>query len=69
MIFYKKLPKKASFLALDSTKARRQLGWRDKLGIEESIAWVVEWHQRVLSGESPRSVTVDQVNRFEKLVV
>ena len=62
-------PPEASFLTLDSTKARRQLGWRDKLGIEESITWVVEWHQRVLSGENPRSVTVDQVNRFEKLVV
>lgn len=62
-------PYEAAFLTLDSTKARTQLGWRDKLGIEESIAWVVEWHQRVLSGENPRSVTEDQVNRFEKLEV
>ena len=62
-------PHEASFLTLDSTKARTHLAWRDKLDIEESITWVVEWHKRVLAGEDPRSVTVDQVKRFEKLAV
>lgn len=60
-------PHEAAFLTLDSTKARTQLQWRDRLNVQESIAWVVEWHQRVLSGEDPRSVTVEQVERFERL--
>ena len=60
-------PHEAAFLTLDSTKARTELGWRDRLNVEESISWVVEWHQRVLAGEEPRSVTVEQVERFEKL--
>lgn len=59
-------PPEAAFLTLDSTKARTHLGWRDRLNVEDSIAWVVEWHQRVLEGEDPRSVTVEQVERFEK---
>lgn len=60
-------PHEAAFLTLDSTKARTQLGWRDRLDVAKSIGWVVEWHQRVLAGEDPRSVTVEQVERFEKL--
>ena len=60
-------PHEAAFLTLDSTKARTQLGWRDRLDVEKSIAWVVEWHQRVLASEDPRAVTMDQVERFEKL--
>jgi len=38
-----RLAKDAAYL-LDSTKAREQLGWRDRIsleqGIEETIAWV-----------------------------
>ena len=60
-------PKEASFLTLDSTKARTHLGWRDRLNVEESLAWVVEWHQRVLANEDAMSVTLDQVRRFEAL--
>ena len=60
-------PHEASFLTLDSTKARTHLGWRDRLNVEESISWVVEWHQRVLADEDAMSVTLDQVRRFETL--
>jgi CDP-glucose 4,6-dehydratase len=60
-------PHEAAFLTLDSTKARTQLGWRDRLDVEQSISWVVEWHQRVLGGEAPRDVTSEQIRRFESL--
>ena len=60
-------PHEAAFLTLDSTKARTELHWRDRLNVEEAIGWVVEWHKRVLAGQSARSVTIDQVQRFESL--
>lgn len=60
-------PHEAAFLTLDSTKARTQLQWRDRLNVEQAVGWVVEWHQRVLAGESARDVTLDQVRRFEDL--
>ena len=60
-------PHEAAFLTLDSTKARTELQWRDRLDVADAIGWVVEWHQRVLAGEEARSVTVDQVARFEML--
>lgn len=60
-------PHEAAFLTLDSTKARTQLQWRDRLNLEDAVGWVVEWHQRVLSGEGARDVTLDQVRRFNEL--
>jgi CDP-glucose 4,6-dehydratase len=60
-------PHEAAFLTLDSTKARTELHWRDRLDVEEAIGWVVEWHKRVLAGESARAVTIEQVQRFEEL--
>lgn len=60
-------PHEADFLTLDSSKARTQLQWRDRLNLEDAVGWVVEWHQRVLSGEGARDVTLDQVRRFNEL--
>jgi CDP-glucose 4,6-dehydratase len=54
-------------LTLDSTKARKELGWVEKLPMEESVAWVVNWHQLVSLGESPRSVMEAQIQEFERI--
>lgn len=57
-------PHEAALLTLDSTKARRQLGWQDHLSFEEAIDWTIEWSQRVNTGQDPRTVTEDQIERF-----
>lgn len=57
-------PHEAELLALDAAKARRELGWHDRLGYAEAVGWTVHWHQRVLSGANPRDVTVDQVREY-----
>jgi CDP-glucose 4,6-dehydratase len=51
-------------LVLDSTKARRELDWSEKLGFQESLAWTVDFYKRVSKGEQQRSVIQDQVNQF-----
>ena len=51
-------------LVLDSTKARRELNWSEKLGFQESLAWTVDFYKRVSKGEQQRSVIQDQVNQF-----
>lgn len=33
------------FLTLDSSKAREELGWRDKLSISDAVAWSLEGHK------------------------
>ena len=57
-------PHEAVLLALDATKARTQLGWRDRLSFNESLEWTVEWAKRVRSGEDARDVCLEQLSAF-----
>ncbi|WP_325034622.1 CDP-glucose 4,6-dehydratase [Microbacterium sp.] len=54
-------PHEAGLLALDATRARTELGWRDALTYPECLVWTVEWQRRACAGEDPRRVTMDQI--------
>jgi len=58
-------PHEAGYLLLDSTKARKELGWIDKLVFEESIYWTVDWYKNS-DNHSIRSLCENQINRFER---
>ncbi|MGD1237788.1 CDP-glucose 4,6-dehydratase [Mycobacterium seoulense] len=60
-------PQEANLLALDSTKAHYQLGWRDRLNFRDAVAWTVEWERRVHAGADPLAVTQQQIAAFENL--
>ena len=51
-------------LVLDSTKARKELAWSEKLDFQESLSWTVDFYKRVSKGEAQRTVLQDQVNQF-----
>jgi len=57
----------AGLLALDAEKAEDALAWTNLLRFPESLVWTVEWHKRVIAGESARTVTLDQLSRYENL--
>lgn len=57
-------PLEASILTLDSSKARRSLGWSDRLGLQESIAWTVGWTQAIAKGRTPLDITLEQLEMF-----
>ncbi len=57
----------ANLLALDARKAELELGWRNRLGFHETLAWTVEWEKAVRAGADARAVTVEQIERFEAL--
>jgi CDP-glucose 4,6-dehydratase len=57
-------PHEAAFLALDSTKAREQLGWTPRWGIEEALESIVTWYRALRSGADVRQVTLDQIEAF-----
>ena len=61
-------PHEAKLLALDSSKALNHLNWHNRLVFPESVEWTVEWQRRVLGGEEPRAVSMDQLDRFTALV-
>ncbi len=62
-----KHPHEAHLLTLDSSKARSDLGWTDRLKFVESIAWTTEWEKSVLAGQDARTATLGQIARFESL--
>lgn len=57
-------PAEARRLELDSSAARRQLGWGWRWGLEQALELVVEWHDAHLRGADMREVSLRQIERF-----
>jgi len=55
-------PHEAGLLMLDSTKARRQLGWRPAWGLEETLRETVLWYRAFY--EEGRVLTEEQIERY-----
>ena len=55
-------PHEAHFLALDSTKAREQLGWAPVWELDETLAQIVAWYRALGDGEDMRDVTLGQID-------
>jgi len=60
-------PHEANLLALDSSKAQRELGWRNRLGFRDALAWTIDWERHVHAGDDPLTVTREQIASFESL--
>lgn len=58
-------PHEAGLLTLDSTRARTDLSWTDRLTLSEAIEWTVQWATAVRDGGSPLQTTLDQILAFE----
>ncbi len=57
----------AHTLMLDSSKARRQLGWRPLLGIEANLEWTLKWYREWHAGADMNRATLEQIDHFEQL--
>jgi CDP-glucose 4,6-dehydratase len=57
----------AGYLLLDSSKARRELGWQDKLEFGSTIDWTIDFYKSVIRGKSPRVLLQEQVDAFSRL--
>jgi CDP-glucose 4,6-dehydratase len=51
-------------LAVDAARAQAELGWRNRLPSAAAIRWTADWHRRVRLGDSPRAVTLDQIDAY-----
>lgn len=54
-------------LALDSSLARRSLGWSDRLAGHQMIAATAAWYSAWARGADMRAVTVQQISEYEAL--
>jgi CDP-glucose 4,6-dehydratase len=61
-------PHEAGYLLLDSTKARTQLGWSDKLGFSETIEWTIDFYREANSGKNVEDLLKNQTKSYLDLV-
>ena len=57
----------AGYLLLDSSKARQELNWRDKLDFEATVAWTMDFYKAAMRGKSSRILLEEQVEAFSRL--
>ncbi len=57
-------PPEAAYLALDSGKAERELGWRAEWDLGEALARIVTWHEAERRGEDMRAMSLAQIELF-----
>jgi CDP-glucose 4,6-dehydratase len=54
-------------LRLDASKARAELGWRPRLGMEAALEWTLDWYRSWQLGGDMVQETLAQIGRFERL--
>jgi CDP-glucose 4,6-dehydratase len=57
-------PPEAAQLALDSSAAEHDLGWRCAWDLEEALERIVEWHRAHSRGEDLRGLSLTHIERF-----
>lgn len=60
-------PHEASYLKLDSSKARKKLGWRTFLPLKNSLEQLMNWYSEYYEGKDMTSYTRDVIREFENL--
>jgi CDP-glucose 4,6-dehydratase len=54
-----------SCLALDSTRARSELGWRPRWSLEQALRETVIWHRAWMDGADMRRACQDQISSYQ----
>ncbi|MHC4475842.1 MAG: CDP-glucose 4,6-dehydratase [Planctomycetota bacterium] len=62
-------PHEDNYLKLDCSKARSLLGWTPKLRLATALEWIVEWYRAYQKNQDMRSLTQEQIRRFEDIKV
>jgi CDP-glucose 4,6-dehydratase len=59
-------PHEANYLRLDASKARKELGWKPRLRVEQAIGWTAEWYKKQAAGASARELCLAQIAQYGK---
>lgn len=58
-------PHEANVLRLDSSKAKKELGWRPRWRIEQALDKTLSWHQSWRAGEDMIVTSMRQIQEYE----
>lgn len=56
--------REVSYLRLDNTRARKELGWRPRWSLDHALAMTVTWHRAWLDGEDMAERTRRQIQAY-----
>lgn len=59
-------PHEACALKVDSSRARKRLGWRPRWCLEEGLDAVLAWYRALSAEEDMRAVTLGQIESFDR---
>ncbi len=60
-------PHEAEMLKLDCNKAKKRLGWKTKLDVNETIEWTVNWYKEYFKNSDMKQYTENQIDKFISL--
>jgi CDP-glucose 4,6-dehydratase len=60
-------PHEATFLKVDSSRARARLGWSPRWDLDAALASIVEWYLALREGADMRAVSLGQVEAFSSV--
>ena len=55
----------ARLLALDSSRARAELGWSPVLGVREAVEWTTRWYRTRFDGGDVAALAAEQIAEYE----
>jgi CDP-glucose 4,6-dehydratase len=59
-------PSMVELLRIDSTEARKRLGWRPQLEMKNAITWTIDWYKDYY--ETGKLATDDDIKVYEELM-
>ncbi len=59
-------PHEATYLKLDSRRARSQLGWHPRLSLQDAVTLTVNWYREDQTRASMREFTIKQIQQYER---
>lgn len=57
-------PHEATLLALDSTKAKIELGWKPRWALDIALDKTAKWYRSFYAGEDVRKLSFEQINAY-----
>jgi CDP-glucose 4,6-dehydratase len=59
-------PHEAGYLTLDTSKARRRLGWQSQISLTTALEWTAEWYRMHREGADMSALSLAQIDRYER---
>ncbi len=57
----------ANKLKLNCSKAKSQLGWKPKLPLTSTLAWIIDWYKCYREGKDIQEITLKQIADYQRV--